>query len=156
VNDKLIEHRGVVERVEGGRAFVAMETGGCSSCAQKSGCGIGKTASGRAATLLAFEVGTDMRVGDQVRIVLRESRLTLSALFGYLFPAIAMLLGAWFGASADGSDGATAIGAIGGFFGALLLLRVAVGVFPGLMPAPELARVSDSSALSQQEFNHER
>jgi sigma-E factor negative regulatory protein RseC len=156
VNGKLIEHRGVVQRVEGGRAFVAMQTGGCSSCAQGSRCGIGKMAGGRAATLLAFEVGTDMRVGDQVKIVLRESRLALSALFGYLFPALAMLLGAWFGASADGSDGATALGAIAGFFGALLALRVVAGVFPGLMPTPELARLSGPSAVSQQEFNHER
>ena len=26
-----IEHRGVVRRIEGGKAIVAMETGGCSS-----------------------------------------------------------------------------------------------------------------------------
>ena len=70
-----------------------------------------------------------------------------------------MLLGAWLGASHDGSDGATAIGAIAGFVGALLVLRILVGLVPGLMPAPELnLLVTDSvlSKLSQKELHHER
>lgn len=31
----MIEHRGVVQRVEGNKAIVVMETGGCSSCGQE-------------------------------------------------------------------------------------------------------------------------
>ena len=155
----IIEHRGIVQRVENGKAIVAMETAGCSSCSQSSGCGIGKMASGRPATLLTLPVSAGIKAGDQVSIALPENRLTLSALFGYLFPAITMLLGAWLGASHDGSDGATAIGAIAGFIGALLTLRILVGLVPGLMPAPELnLLVTDSmlSKLSQKELHHER
>ena len=155
----IIEHRGIVQRVEDGKAIVAMETAGCSSCSQSSGCGIGKMASGRPATLLTLPASAGIKAGDQVSIALPENRLTLSALFGYLFPAFAMIFGAWLGATVDGSDGATAIGAIAGFVGALLVLRILVGLVPGLMPAPELnLLVTDSmlSKLSQKELHHER
>ena len=39
---KMIEHRGIVQRVEAGQAMVAMETSGCASCGQGSSCGVGK------------------------------------------------------------------------------------------------------------------
>ena len=155
----LIEHRGIVQRVENGKAIVAMETAGCSSCSQSSGCGIGKMASGRSATLLTLPASAGIKAGDQVSIALPENRLTLTALFGYLFPAIAMLLGAWLGASQDGSDGATAIGAIGRFLGALLTLGILVSWVPELMPLPKLDLLAINpglSKLSQKELNHER
>jgi sigma-E factor negative regulatory protein RseC len=141
----MIEHRGIVQRVEGGQAVVAMETAGCSSCGQGSSCGIGKMASGRPATLLTLPVSGDIKAGDMVMIALPTSRLTLSALLGYLFPAFAMIFGAWFGSLLDGSDGATALGAIAGFLGALAIARIAIGLVPGLMPAPQLVPVSNLS-----------
>ena len=90
----MIEHRGIVQRVEGSKAIVAMETAGCSSCGQGSSCGIGKMASGRPATLITIPTSGDVRPGDFVLIGLPESKLTFSALLGYLFPAFAMLWGA--------------------------------------------------------------
>ncbi|TXH02310.1 MAG: hypothetical protein E6R09_05045 [Rhodocyclaceae bacterium] len=141
----MIEHRGIVQRVDGGKAIVAMETTGCSSCGQGSSCGIGKMASGRPATLLTLPVSGDIRAGDVVSIALPESKLSLSALLGYLFPAFAMLFGAWLGAALDGSDGATALGAIAGFLGALAIARVAIGLVPGLMPAPQLIPIANDS-----------
>lgn len=152
----MIEHRGIVQRLEGGKAIVAMETAGCATCGQGGSCGIGKMASGRAATLLTLPVSGDIRAGDTVTIGLPASRLTLSALLGYLFPAFAMICGAWLGALHDGSDGATALGAIGGFLGALALARVAIGLIPGLLPAPQLLPVSNPIHVSSQEFHHER
>jgi sigma-E factor negative regulatory protein RseC len=141
----MIEHRGIVQRVEGGKAIVAMETAGCSSCGQGSSCGIGKMASGRPATLLTLPVSGDVRAGDLVSIALPESKLSLSALLGYLFPAFAMLLGAWLGSTINGSDGATALGAIAGFLGALAIARIVIGLIPGLMPAPQLIPISNDS-----------
>lgn len=141
----MIEHRGIVQRVEAGKAIVAMETAGCSSCGQGSSCGIGKMASGRPATLLTLPVSGDIKAGDMVMIGLPASRLTFSALLGYLFPAFAMIFGAWLGSLLDGSDGATALGAIAGFLGALAVARVAIGLVPGLMPAPQLIPVSNQS-----------
>ena len=156
MSSQMIEHRGIVQRVEGGKAIVAMETAGCSSCGQGSSCGIGKMASGRPATLLTLPVSGDIKAGDMVMIGLPASRLTLSALLGYLFPAFAMIFGAWLGSLSDGSDGATALGAMAGFLGALAIARIAIGLVPGLMPAPQLITTSPHSNLSQQEFHHER
>ena len=147
----VIEHRGVVQRVEAGKAIVAMETAGCSSCGQGSSCGIGKMASGRPATLLTLPVSGDIKAGDFVMIALPASRLTLSALLGYLFPAFAMIFGAWLGSLLDGSDGATALGAIAGFLGALAVARVAIGLVPGLMPAPQLIPISNQSTAFPKE-----
>jgi len=151
---KMIEHRGIVHRVDGGKAIVAMETAGCSSCGQGSSCGIGKMASGRPATMLTIPVSGDIKAGDFVLIGLPESKLTLSALLGYLFPAfaIAMLLGAWLGSSIeDGSDAATALGAIAGFIGALVVARIAIGLVPDLMPVPQLIPASKQSPTFRQE-----
>ena len=145
---RMIEHRGIVHRVDGGKAIVAMETAGCSSCGQGSSCGIGKMASGRPATMLKIPVSGDIKAGDFVLIGLPESKLTLSALLGYLFPAFAMLLGAWLGSSIEeGSDAATALGAIA----ALVIARIAIGLVPNLMPVPQLIPVSKQSPTFRQE-----
>lgn len=151
MSSNIIEHRGIVQRVEAGKAIVAMETAGCSSCGQGSSCGIGKMASGRPATLLTLPVSGDIKAGDMVMIALPASRLTFSALLGYLFPAFAMIFGAWLGSLLDGSDGATALGAIAGFLGALAVARVAIGLVPGLMPAPQLIPISNQSSAFHKE-----
>jgi sigma-E factor negative regulatory protein RseC len=149
---RLIEHRGVVQRVADGLAIVAMETAGCASCGQSSACGIGKIASGRPATLLTVPVSADIKAGDFVLVRLPESKLTLSALIGYLFPAFAMLLGACLGSNiAIASDAATAVGAIAGFVIALVLARIAIALVPGLMPAPQLIPVSSPASTFRQE-----
>ena len=80
------------------------------------------------------------------RPLIEHRAMTLSALLGYLFPAIAMISGAWLGSLSDGSEGATALGAISGFLGALTIARIAIGLIP----------VSIQSNVSQQEFHHER
>ena len=145
-----VEHRGIVQRIEGGKAIVAMETSGCGCCSQGSSCGIGKMAAGRPATLLTLPVDDDIHAGDSVLIALPENRLNIAAVLGYLFPAFAMILGAALGNALDGSDAATALGAITGFLAALVLARVLVGLVPGLSPAPQLI------PASQPEKFHER
>lgn len=151
----MIEHRGVIQRVEDGNALVAMETVGCSSCGQGSSCGVGKMAAGRPATLLTIPVSGDLKAGDFVMIGLPESKLTLSALLGYLFPAFAMLIGAWLGSSLEGSDGATALGAIVGFLGALAIARLVIGLVPGLMPSPQLIPMQNQSNPFPKEHYHD-
>lgn len=147
----MIEHRGIVQRVEGGKAIVAMETAGCASCGQGSSCGVGKMAAGRPATLLTLPVSGDIRAGDVVIVGLPENRLTLSALMGYLFPAFAMLLGAWLGSALAETDAATALGAIAGFIVALVLARIAIAIMPTLMPAPMLKPLSIRTSPFSQE-----
>ncbi|MCG2579057.1 SoxR reducing system RseC family protein [Dechloromonas sp. XY25] len=151
----LIEHRGVVQRVDDGVALVAVETAGCPSCAQGSACGVGKMAAGRPATLLTIPVSADIKAGDFVLIGLPESGLTLPALLGYLFPAFAMLVGAWLGACLEGSDGSTALGAIAGFLGALAVARIVIGLVPGLTPAPQLKPLANPSTPFPKEHYHD-
>lgn len=150
---KMIEHRGIVQRIDGDRVLVVMETAGCASCGQGSSCGVGKMAAGRPATVLTLPLVVGMQVGDAVAIGLPENRLTLSALLGYLFPAFAMLFGAWLGATFEGSDGATAVGAIGGFLSALIVARIVIGLVPGLLPVPQL--IPQPIPISHPEKHHE-
>ena len=151
----LLEHRGVVQRVADGKAVIAMETSGCSSCGHGGSCGVGKMAAGRPATLLTLPTSEELRPGDVVAVVLPQSRLTTSALLGYLFPALAMLIGAGLGSSFDGSDGGTAIGAMIGFLIAIVLARLVIGLLPGLMPAPQLLARPQPARISPKEFHHE-
>ena len=151
----MIEHRGIVQRVENGKAIVAMETAGCSSCGHGSSCGVGKMAGDRPAMLLTLPVSGEIKAGDVVNIGLPASKLSLSALLGYLFPAFAMLFGAWLGSQLEGSDGATAFGAIVGFLLALASARVAIGIVPGLMPAPQLMPTSRPSNPFPTEYHHD-
>lgn len=151
----LLEHRGVVQRVADGKAVIAMETSGCSSCGHGGSCGIGKMAAGRPATLLTLPTSEELRPGDVVAVVLPQSRLTTSALLGYLFPALAMLIGAGLGTSFDGGDGGTAIGAMLGFLIAIVLARLVIGLLPGLMPAPQLLARPQPARISPKEFHHE-
>ena len=163
---RMVEHRGVIRRIEAGQAIVVMETAGCASCHQGSACGVGKMAAGRPATQLSIPVAEplacQLKPGDYVVLGLPESRLSLSALLGYLFPAFAMLFGAGLATEISPHDGATALGAIVGFLSALLIARGVLHFLPHWMPAPQLldfstpvgmeGRVMDSYV---KEFHHE-
>ena len=163
---RMVEHRGVIRRVEAGRAIVIMETTGCAACQQGSACGVGKIAAGRSATQLSIPLSEpaacQLKAGDFVVLGVPENGLTLSALLGYLFPAFAMLLGAWVATGISPHDGATALGAMLGFLSALLIARTLLHFLPNWMPSPQLldfstpasteGRAMDSYA---KEFHHE-
>ena len=134
----LIEHAGIVQRIEGRRAIVAMQTGGCASCGHGGQCGIGQLAKGRPATLLAVPLDHPLQPGEPVTVALPASQLARSALLGYLLPALAMLAGAALGGSLIGSDLATALGALVGLAIAIAAARLALRHLPGLAPAPRL------------------
>jgi sigma-E factor negative regulatory protein RseC len=151
---RMLRHRGVVRAVDGEIALVAMETTGCSACGHGAGCGIGKMAAGRPATLLRLPAA-GVQVGDVVTVGVPETRLAGSALLGYLFPAFAMLLGAWIGAALDGRDGATALGAAAGFLAALAIARASLHFLPGLLPSPRLLAHTTYSPLFAKEQDHD-
>lgn len=138
MSTSLLEHAGVVQRIDAGKAIVAIETGGCSSCGHLGGCGIGKLAGGRSATLLTLPASAGMQAGDAVAVALSQERLTNAALAGYLAPAVAMLAGAGLGSHLGGSDAMAAVGALLGFVVALAAARVAVRHFPALSTDPRL------------------
>lgn len=147
----MLEHAGVVQRIDAGKAVVAIETGGCSSCGHLGGCGIGKLAGGRSATLLTLPTSAGLKPGDAVAVALPQDRLTHAALAGYLAPAIAMLAGAGLGSQLGGSDGMAALGGLLGFVFALMAARLAVRRFPALSTDPRLvvpAKPGDPSKFS--------
>lgn len=148
----LVEHRGVIRRIQDGRAVVAMDTGGCRSCGHGASCGIGKIAGDRPATLLSLQSSPGLKVGDIVAVTLSERRLNRSALFGYLMPAVGMLVGAWVGQALVGSDGASAAGACLGLCGALFVGRLGFERLPDLSAEPRMTPVAgqplNSSMLS--------
>jgi len=131
---------------EGCQSFVAAAV--CASCGHGDGDG--------AQTLLAFEVSETVEAGGPLTRLLRLSGLKLSALFGYLLPDFSMLVGAWAGASVDASEGAAALGAVGGFVAALAIVRPLLRRSPGPLPKPRRSRRAPDFHVSQQEFHHER
>ena len=63
-----------VQHLADGKAVIALETAGCSSCGQENRCGIGQMAAGRPATLLTLPVGgNDLKVGDTLECYRKES-----------------------------------------------------------------------------------
>lgn len=161
---RMIEHQGIVHQCTNGMALIALDTGGCSSCGQGAACGIGRMASGRAATLLSLAVDRQLHPGERVTIGLPASRLGWSAALGYFFPALALLLGAVLGGLMAGSDAAAALGAMGGFLLALIISRIIVTRWPACLPVPRLISAVQpapdltplSPLFSHQEFHHER
>lgn len=150
----LSEQRGVVRRIEGGRAVVAVAGAACGGCAHAGGCVAGRLAT-PAAHLLTLPADAALAVGDEVRLTQPERSVTLSALLGYLFPALALLVGAWLGATLTGSDAGAAVGAASGFLLALALARLLLATLPGLLPPPRAVPLSRSATLSSQEYPDE-
>jgi len=152
MNAERLSHRGVVQAIEGEHALVAVDTGGCSSCGHGSSCGVGQLAGGRGATVLRVPAKGGLRAGDTVTVSIPVRALTASALLGYVFPALMLLVGAGLGA-ALGSDIAAVLGALAGFVSAMLLGRALVALMPGLKPSPQLE--APISPNFSKEFHHE-
>ncbi|MBI2306907.1 MAG: SoxR reducing system RseC family protein [Rhodocyclales bacterium] len=151
----LLEQRGVVRRIADGRALVALESSACGGCAHAGGCGAGRLAAAAAPRLVTLPAEASLRVGDAVLLSQPERRIVLSALLGYLFPALALLVGAWFGATLAGSDAGAAFGAASGFLAALAISRLLLAVLPGVLPPPRAIPLSRPSTLSPQEYSDE-
>ena len=152
MNAERLAHRGVVQAIDGDHALVAVDTGGCSSCGHGSSCGVGQLAAGRAATVLRVPAQVGLRAGDTVTVSVPVRALALSAVLGYVLPALFLLLGAGVG-SAVGSDLTAVLGAFGGFFGAMAVGRLLIVLIPGLRATPQLD--STVSPIFSEEFHHD-
>ena len=144
----LIEHWGMVKQIDHGLATVVIETTSCGACGHGGHCGIGRLAAGKMAALLNLPATDGLKAGDFVNVGVPASGLSLAAVFGYLFPALATLAGALVGMLSAGTDGATAIGAAAGFAGSLVVARIALSFTPGLSPRPQL--IPPSATFSQE------
>jgi len=147
----MIEHWGMVKNVDHGQATVVVERTACGVCGHGGHCGMSKHAVSGQAAVLNLPATSGLKAGDFVNVGLPEARLTLAALFGYLFPALASLAGAMFGFSSGGTDSAMALGAAAGFVGSLVVARIAITFTPGLSPRPQLIPASKLSPNFSQE-----
>ena len=147
----MIEHWGMVQHVDDGQATVVVERTACGVCGHGGHCGMSKHAVGGQAAVLNLPAPSGLKAGDFVNVGLPESGLTLAALLGYLFPALATLAGALIGISSGGTDATTALGAAAGFAGSLVVARFAITFTPGLSPRPQFIPTSLPSANFSQE-----
>ena len=131
---EMIEHEGVVRSVSGGKAVIAVHTGGCGGCGHQAGCGLGRLAGKAGSTALTLPVDESIRPGAQVLLSLPAGRLLRGALLAYLLPALSLLIGAGVGAGLGGSDGAAAVGAALGLLGGFLL----TWLVPAWKPLPQV------------------
>ena len=149
--------RGTVLAIHDGKATVRLDAvpngGGCSACAHGNSCGIGRLATlGKnnekpaRAMQLNLDAPAGIQAGDEVHLLAPRVSLSQLALLGYVFPAVAMLLGAALGQTLYGSDGITALFSVFAFLLALTLAR-----FISRRPSCSLSLV----ALSKTEFSHE-
>lgn len=140
-----IEHLGIVRSVAGGKAVVAVQTGGCSGCGHQSGCGIGRMAGGRASTEMSVAVDASIRPGAQVVLSLPQGRMLLAGVLAYLLPSVSLMFGAGLAFARYDSDGATAVGGLAGFALGVLATRL----FPGLSPEPTVRPAGPAVAHEQ-------
>ena len=138
-------HIGIVQRISGGTAHVAIATGGCGGCGQKRGCSIGRLGGARQETLLALTAPHGVAPGDQVTVELTSQRLVSAALAGYLLPATTLIMGAIAASAATRSDAGAALGALAGLVGGVLLARLLGRCWPQLQLQPTLANHEHTS-----------
>lgn len=120
-----IEHEGIVRSVSGGRAVIAVRTGGCSGCGHRAGCGLGGLAGQGGGADITVAVDGSVHPGAQVILSLQPGPMVKAALLAYLLPAFTLVLGAAAGTGWGSSDGAVALGALIGLATGFLATRFA-------------------------------
>ncbi|MDR1888609.1 MAG: SoxR reducing system RseC family protein [Zoogloeaceae bacterium] len=152
---------GTVLTIHDGKATVRLNApvSACGACAHGNSCGIGRLSTpGNASdktgakqnrgVQLNLDVPPGIHPGDQVNLLAPRTSLPALALLGYVFPALAMLLGAALGQSLYGSDGIAALFSLCTFLLALVLVQ--------FVSARHSSLCSLSLApLSHTEFPHE-
>lgn len=129
----MIEASAIVERVDGGRAWVRLSgrSGGCGRCDEPGGC--------RSTTLAYALKGPNevfslpdligVRAGEAVRLRMQDGAPLRGALMGYGLGACLLVVGAACGdalASAGREDLFALVGGVTGLLGALAINRLAL------------------------------
>lgn len=126
-----VMHEGVVRSVDGGKAVVAVPVQGCSSCGERSRCGVGKLAGGGKVSLVTVPVAESEGLvpGDAVTVAADPDAINRAALLGYLLPALLIVAGAVGGDRLAHTDVAAVLGAFGGLILGVLVTRALPRVF---------------------------
>lgn len=135
----MMEQEAIVSRIEECHAYVEIcEDGGCGHCHEVGGCKSGILIQLFNDKPRQFRIINRIgaRQGERVIVRIAEGATLRAALLTYLVPVLFLLLGGALGKTMmEGGDGATALGALGGF---------ALGVLAGLtLRRTRLAPVAD-------------
>lgn len=130
-----VERVGVVIGAHAGMTRIRLEpTPACSGCGSRGTC---SSAPGKI-QIVDVTLPHAAACGDRVTLALPESSIALAAVLGYLFPAVALLLGAVIGACAFGSDGAAVLGAACGLLVGLSCVRLVARAFGSRHMTPDV------------------
>lgn len=113
-----------VVSVDGDRAIIHGEQGGCGRCREAGGCGgahLGQLFC-RSPRIASASNPEHCKVGDRVRVCVDQGVIGRSAWHAYLVPLLAMLAGAFAGSLLAGEAGAM-VGTLLGLFSGWLGLR---------------------------------
>lgn len=107
--------RAIVRALDGDRALVEVEAGGCGRCHEKGGCGGQQLTQMFCSGPKTYQVDNSLRasVGDRVTVAIAEGSVRRTANLAYGAPLTATILGAALGTSIAGDLGAMAGAGLG-------------------------------------------
>ncbi|MFC1863660.1 SoxR reducing system RseC family protein, partial [Thermodesulfobacteriota bacterium] len=92
---QMIKELGIIEKVFNHKATVRVQqTPACEHCKSKASCDISKRE-----MMVDLENDLQAKVGDQVELSVPEGAIVKISMFVYLFPIIALMIGAFIGAA---------------------------------------------------------
>ncbi len=99
---------------------------GCGGCKSHSSCGISGLGKYFSANRTAIAVHCDANVGagDELNMSMSEADFLKAGLLAYLLPSVFTITGAGFASSLGFGDAGAVLGAISGFTGGLMVVRV--------------------------------
>lgn len=121
----MLEELATVVKVKNNQVWVNPQiSSGCGACMQKANCTssiVGKFFKPR---IIEVDSSFPLAVGDQVMVAIDESLLLNASLLLYLFPLVAMFIGAGIAESFSNSESYVAAAGLGSLFFALAGLHV--------------------------------
>ncbi len=107
-DETITEVKARVVALDGEYALVRVEQEGCGRCHEPGGCGGVRVERFFCPTQPLWRVANPRRagIGEEVRVAIAAGAVGRSALLAYIFPVVALLLGASLGKSAAGEAGA--------------------------------------------------
>lgn len=122
--EEQITIRAVVRALDGQKALVEVEHGGCGRCHEKGGCGGQQLTQMFCSGPKTYQVDNAVgaAVGDHVTVAVPPGRVSRSANLAYILPLTAAIGGAALGSPLGGDLGAM-LGAVGGLTASFVYLR---------------------------------
>jgi sigma-E factor negative regulatory protein RseC len=91
----MIKEQGIIEKVKNNKATVRVQkTPACEHCKSNASCSIEKRE-----MRVQLENDLHVKIGDQVELSVPEGSIVKVSMFVYLFPIIALMIGAFIGAA---------------------------------------------------------